>query len=58
MTQLLTTAEAAAALRVSRNRVKSLLPAVRLSAHGTRYDSKDVARLVESLKTPPAKRAT
>ena len=48
-TQLLTEREAAAALRISRNRVKRLLPRIRLSAHAHRYDSADVAALIERL---------
>jgi hypothetical protein len=48
--QLITEKEAAGLLRISRNRVKNLLPRVRLSAHGTRYDITDVMRLIESKK--------
>jgi hypothetical protein len=48
--QLITEKEAAGLLRISRNRVKNLLPRVRLSAHGTRYDITDVLRLIESKK--------
>jgi hypothetical protein len=48
--QLITEKEAAGLLRISRNRVKNLLPRVRLSAHGTRYDISDVMRLIESKK--------
>jgi hypothetical protein len=48
--QLVTTKEAAALLRISRNKVANFLPRVRLSAHGTRYDMADIARLIESKK--------
>ena len=48
--QLITEKESAGLLRISRNRVKNLLPRVRLSAHGTRYDISDVMRLIESKK--------
>ena len=48
--QLITEKEAAGLLRVSRNRVKQLLPRVRLSAHGTRYDISDVVALIERSK--------
>ncbi len=48
--QLVTTKEAATLLRISRNKVAKLLPRVRLSAHGTRYDVADIARLIESKK--------
>ena len=48
--QLITEKEAAGLLRVSRNRVKQLLPRVRLSAHGTRYDVQDVVALIERAK--------
>lgn len=48
--QLITEKEAAGLLRVSRNRVKELLPRVRLSAHGTRYDISDVVALIEKAK--------
>jgi len=48
--QLITEKEAAGLLRISRNRVKNLLPRVRLSAHGTRYDLADIAKLIESRK--------
>jgi hypothetical protein len=50
--QLLTEREAAVALRVSRNRVRLLLPRVRLSARAHRYDAADVADLVNRLKVP------
>jgi hypothetical protein len=52
--QLITEKEAAGLLRISRNRVKNLLPRVRLSAHGTRYDIADVQRLIESKKQTPS----
>jgi len=52
--QLLTEREAAAALRVSRNRVKKLLPRIRLSAHAHRYDAADIAALVGRLKAKPS----
>jgi hypothetical protein len=48
--QLVTEKEAAGLLRVSRNRVKQLLPCVRLSARGTRYDITDVVALIERAK--------
>jgi len=48
--QLITEKEAAGLLRISRNRVKNLLPRVRLSAHGTRYDLADVRALIEGKK--------
>jgi|LakMenEpi03Aug12_release.lakeMendotaPanAssembly.Ray.scaffolds.fasta_scaffold2186876_1 hypothetical protein len=48
--QLITEEEAAGVLRVSRNRVKQLLPRVRLSTRRTRYDISDVMRLIESKK--------
>jgi len=48
--QLITEKEAAGMLRVSRNRVKQLLPCVRLSARGTRYDISDVVALIEKTK--------
>lgn len=47
---LLTEKEAATLLRVSRAKVKTLLPRVRLSAHGTRYDVEDIKRLIQSKK--------
>jgi hypothetical protein len=50
--QLITEKEAAGLLRISRNRVKNLLPRVRLSAHGTRYDMSDVVALIERTKEP------
>ena len=53
--QLLTEREAATALRVSRSRVREMLPIVRLSAHGIRYDAADVAELIARLKTPAAR---
>lgn len=48
--QLITEKEAAGMLRVSRNRVKQLLPCVRLSSRGTRYDISDVVALIERTK--------
>ena len=48
--QLVTEKEAAGLLRVSRNRVKQLLPCVRLSSRGTRYDIADIQKLVASKK--------
>jgi hypothetical protein len=48
--QLITEAEAAGMLRVSRNRVKNLLPRVRLSTRRTRYDLRDVFALIERSK--------
>jgi len=48
--QLITEEEAAGLLRVSRNRVKQLLPRVRLSTRRTRYDINDVQRLIEGKK--------
>jgi hypothetical protein len=48
--QLITEKEAAGMLRVSRNRVKQLLPCVRLSARGTRYDISDVVQLINQRK--------
>ena len=48
--QLITEEEAAGLLRVSRNRVKQLLPRVRLSTRRTRYDITDVQRLIEGKK--------
>jgi hypothetical protein len=48
--QLITEEEAAGLLRVSRNRVKQLLPRVRLSTRRTRYDISDVRRLIEGKK--------
>jgi hypothetical protein len=50
MPQLITEEEAAGLLRVSRNRVKQLLPRVRLSTRRTRYDIIDVQRLIEGKK--------
>ena len=50
MPQLITEEEAAGLLRVSRNRVKQLLPRVRLSTRRTRYDISDVQRLIEGKK--------
>ena len=50
MPQLITEEEAAGLLRVSRNRVKQLLPRVRLSTRRTRYDITDVQRLIEGKK--------
>ena len=55
--QLLTEREAAAALRISRNRVKELLPRVRLSAQATRYDAADVTALIDRLKLPAMRKA-
>lgn len=37
-------------LRISRNKVKLHLPAVKLSAHGTRYDVADICALINSKK--------
>lgn len=48
--QLITEKEAAGLLRVSRRKVQTLLPRVRLSARGTRYDAADLLRLIESKK--------
>jgi hypothetical protein len=48
--QLITEAEAAGMLRISRNRVKNLLPRVRLSSRRTRYDLRDVVALIERSK--------
>jgi hypothetical protein len=48
---LLTEREAAAALRVSRSRVKQLLPRIRLSERATRYDSRDIESLVQRMKS-------
>jgi hypothetical protein len=48
--QLVTTKEAAEMLRISRNKVKLHLPAVKLSAHGTRYDVADIWALIENKK--------
>jgi hypothetical protein len=48
--QLVTAKEAASMLRISRNKVANLLPRVRLSAHGTRYDVDDIVRFIESKK--------
>ena len=48
--QLITEEEAAGLLRVSRNRVKQLLPRVRLSTRRTRYDVQDVVALIERSK--------
>jgi hypothetical protein len=48
--QLLTEKEVAGILRISRNRVGKLLPRVRLSAHGSRYDMRDVLALIEQSK--------
>jgi hypothetical protein len=48
--QLITEEEAAGVLRVSRNRVKQLLPRVRLSTRRTRYDLADVRALIEGKK--------
>jgi predicted ArsR family transcriptional regulator len=47
---LVTEKEAAAMLRISRNKVKRHLPRVKLSAHGVRYDVADIARLIETKK--------
>lgn len=47
---LVTTKEAAELLRISRNKVKNFLPAVKLSAHGTRYDIEDIKRLISDRK--------
>lgn len=48
--QLLTEREAAAALRISRNTVRKILPKVRLSERGTRYDARDIERLIAASK--------
>ena len=48
--QLITEKEAAGLLRVSRRKVQTLLPRVRLSARGTRYDMSDVVALIERNK--------
>lgn len=48
--QLLTEREAAAALRISRNRVRRLLPRVKLSPRAHRYDSRDIEKLINSKK--------
>ena len=48
--QLVTTKEAAVMLRISRNKVKLHLPAVKLSSHGTRYDIADIRALIENKK--------
>lgn len=48
--QLITEKEAAGLLRVSRRKVQTLLPRVRLSARGTRYDMADIQKLVASKK--------
>ena len=48
--QLVTTKQAAEMLRISRNKVKLHLPAVKLSAHGTRYDVADICALIVSKK--------
>ena len=48
--QLVTTKEAAEMLRISRNKVRLHLPAVKLSAHGTRYDIADIRALIDSKK--------
>ncbi len=48
--QLVTTKEAAEMLRISRNKVKLHLTAVKLSAHGTRYDVADIRALIENKK--------
>ncbi len=47
---LVTTKQAAELLRISRNKVKNFLPAVKLSAHGTRYDIEDIKRLISDRK--------
>ena len=44
---------AAEMLRISRNKVKLHLPAVKLSAHGTRYDVADIHALIVSKKENP-----
>lgn len=48
--QLITEKEAAGLLRISRRKVQTLLPRVRLSQRGTRYDVSDVLALIESKK--------
>lgn len=50
MPALITEKEAAALLRISRNKVKHHLPRIRLSAHGVRYDVADVRALIDSKK--------
>lgn len=50
MPALITEKEAAALLRISRNKVKHHLPRIRLSAHGVRYDMADVRALIDSKK--------
>lgn len=50
MPALITEKEAAALLRISRNKVKHHLPRIRLSAHGVRYDVADVRALIENKK--------
>lgn len=50
MPSLITEKEAAALLRISRNKVKHHLPRIRLSAHGVRYDVADVRALIDSKK--------
>jgi hypothetical protein len=47
---LITEKEAAALLRISRNKVKHHLPRIRLSAHGVRYDVADIRALIDSKK--------
>jgi len=51
--QLLTTREAATALRVSRGRVRELLPVVALPGRRPRYDAADLARLISQSKQQP-----
>lgn len=48
--QLLTEREAAAAMRVSRARVKALLPRVTLGPRAHRYDAADLRRVIEERK--------
>lgn len=48
--QLVTTKEAAQMLRISRSKVRDHLPAVKLSARGTRFDVADIQRLIAARK--------
>lgn len=52
--KLLTEAEVAGMLRISRKKVQTLLPRVRLSARGTRYDLRDVEALIANAKVTPS----
>ncbi len=47
---LLTEKEVAGILRVSRNAVARMIPKIRISAHGTRYDPEDVRRFIAAMK--------